>query len=161
MTSDAKWLVRARRGVALASVVAWVVSLFLPVGLVYLEQNADQPQITRGWEVLLFGWGEPIDRPWLGMFGWFANIPWIWTAVRLLYGRRANPIWLLVGCMLAVGALQPHHEDWFDDHGVNGDTIPQFGLYVWLSALAFLMVWITFDYFLSRAKEREITVEQC
>lgn len=154
---------------ATVSILMWVSSLCLPASEVFLayEQGvfgvSGVRSLTYGFECLLEGWLAPVvpmgppghgfpggyvsPLPYLG-FGsfslatvaWFANPLWAWNVIRMLRSRPPRILVALIAAALAVTALQPYYMEFGDDQGVNSNTIPLVGSYIWAAGIALPLV---------------------
>jgi hypothetical protein len=111
------------------SLVMWGVALFCPSYVTLLEDQTAQP--TYGLELLFFG---PLGGS-EGHYAWFANPLWAWSLWSMARGRSPNLLICVAAVWLALPALQPFRVLIGDDHGVNGESKPLFGAYVWIAAL--------------------------
>ena len=126
------------RLMALASAALWIGALALPGLVTPIEGDwghAMALQDVYGWELLLLGWAGPLQYAEQN-YAWFANPLWLWCVWSMWGGRAPNPGVAIVGAFLALTGLTPTHIEFGDDHGVNGQSHPGVGAYVWIAAFA-------------------------
>jgi hypothetical protein len=125
-------IARHCRVAAAISIALWSVSLFLPAYVTALGGDPKHSYFHHGYDMLLLGWYGPLE--WDRKFAWYANPFFLWSVWRMSAGRAPNAVGAFIGIALALTALHPFHIEFGDDHGVNGESLPRSGAYVWAAA---------------------------
>ena len=116
--------------VSITLAILWIVSLFIPVAA---QQTYGGPSWVRGWELLTIGWMGPF----IGQFGWFANIL-IWITLACL-ARTVGPsegftFWL-AGSLLLLTINSAFWSTIPDSAGRHPIVAFGAGYYLWMCAV--------------------------
>lgn len=129
LVADPRRLFPSAKTLSLLALALWIVSLALTGIVLYAEQER-----MTGAAILALGWLSPL----VGNFAWFANPLFLWSLLRLRFGKPAVGLALL-STLLSLDAFR------FSEYLLNegGATTPVYGygwgFVLWLAALLVLL----------------------
>ena len=114
----------------LVALLLWCASLIAPYDIQYHGHPPRLEEGGRGYVLLLGGWLGPLNFS----FAWYANLPLLYSIVKLLKGRPSSLWTATITAALAYSAFIPDRtRDWQMEQGAHESFVGP-ALWYWLAA---------------------------